>query len=338
MARPDKEAAVAELADRFRSCGAVLLTEYRGMSVADLETLRRSLAGNAQYAVVKNTLTAIAARRVGLETFAENLQGPTALAFVTGEPVEAAKALRDFAKDNRKLVIKGGVMDGNVMNADEVDALACCSPRLRAPSRRRCPRPRVSSRHPPPRRSAPSTPCARSGPRPDLNGRARHPHPLTPIPAPAGGHRLCRLRHHRRCRPVFQEGTPIMAKLTTDELIEAFKELTLIELSEFVKAFEETFDVTAAAPAAAVVAAAPAAAGEAAAEEEKDEFDVVLEAAGDKKIQVIKEVRTLTSLGLKEAKELVDGAPKPVLEGANKEAAEKAKAQLEGVGATVTLA
>ena len=128
-----------------------------------------------------------------------------------------------------------------------------------------------------------------------------------------------------------------MAKLTTDELIEAFKELTLIELSEFVKAFEETFDVTAAAPAAAVVAAAPAAAGEAAAEEEKDEFDVVLEAAGDKKIQVIKEVRTLTSLGLKEAKELVDSAPKAVLEGANKEAAEKAKAQLEGAGATVSL-
>ena len=128
-----------------------------------------------------------------------------------------------------------------------------------------------------------------------------------------------------------------MAKLTTEELIDAFKELTLIELSEFVKAFEETFDVTAAAPAAAVVAAAPGAAGEAAAEEEKDEFDVILEAAGDKKIQVIKEVRALTSLGLKEAKELVDGAPKPVLEGANKEAAEKAKTQLEGAGATVTL-
>ena len=128
-----------------------------------------------------------------------------------------------------------------------------------------------------------------------------------------------------------------MAKLTTDELIEAFKELTLIELSEFVKAFEETFDVTAAAPAAAVAAAAPAAAGEAAAEEEKDEFDVVLEAAGDKKIQVIKEVRTLTSLGLKEAKDLVDSAPKAVLEGVNKETAEKAKAQLEGAGASVTL-
>ena len=127
-----------------------------------------------------------------------------------------------------------------------------------------------------------------------------------------------------------------MAKLTTDELISAFKELTLIELSEFVKAFEETFEVTAAAPVAVAGAAAPAAA---AAEEveEKTEFDVVLEAAGDKKIQVIKEVRGLTSLGLKEAKDLVDGAPKPVLENVNKEAAEKAKAALEGAGATVTL-
>ncbi|KQT99932.1 MULTISPECIES: 50S ribosomal protein L7/L12 [Sanguibacter] len=126
-----------------------------------------------------------------------------------------------------------------------------------------------------------------------------------------------------------------MAKLTTEELIGAFKELTLIELSEFVKAFEETFEVTAAAPAAVAVAGPAAAAAEA--EEEKDEFDVILEAAGDKKIQVIKEVRALTSLGLKEAKDLVDGAPKPVLEAANKETAEKAKAALEGAGATVTL-
>ncbi len=130
-----------------------------------------------------------------------------------------------------------------------------------------------------------------------------------------------------------------MAKLTTDELIDAFKELTLIELSEFVKAFEETFEVTAAAPAAVAVAAPAAggAGGDAPAEEEKDSFDVILEAAGDKKIQVIKEVRTLTSLGLKEAKDLVDGAPKPVLEGVNKETAEKAKAALEGAGATVGL-
>lgn len=127
-----------------------------------------------------------------------------------------------------------------------------------------------------------------------------------------------------------------MAKLSTEELINAFKELTLIELSDFVKQFEETFEVTAAAPVAA--AAAPAAGGaEVVVEEEKDEFDVILEAAGDKKIQVIKEVRALTSLGLKEAKDLVDGAPKAVLEAVNKETAEKAKATLEGAGATVTL-
>ncbi|WP_216379448.1 50S ribosomal protein L7/L12 [Arcanobacterium phocae] len=127
-----------------------------------------------------------------------------------------------------------------------------------------------------------------------------------------------------------------MAKLTAEELIEAFKELTLVELNDFVKKFEEEFDVEAAAP-VAVAAAAPAAGGAAEAAEEKDEFDVVLEAAGDKKIAVIKEVRALTSLGLKEAKDLVDGAPKPVLEGVNKETAEKAKEQLEGAGATVTL-
>ena len=127
-----------------------------------------------------------------------------------------------------------------------------------------------------------------------------------------------------------------MAKLSTEELLDQFKEMTLIELSEFVKAFEETFDVTAAAP-VAVAGGAPAAGGEAAAEEEQTEFDVVLEAAGEKKIQVIKEVRALTSLGLKEAKDLVDGAPKPVLEGATKEAADKAKESLEAAGATVTL-
>ena len=126
-----------------------------------------------------------------------------------------------------------------------------------------------------------------------------------------------------------------MAKYTNEELLEAFGEMTLVELSEFVKAFEEKFDVEAAAPAAVAVAAAPGAA--APAEEEKDEFDVILSAVGDKKIQVIKAVRAITSLGLAEAKALVDGAPKPVLEKAKKEDAEKAKAQLEEAGDTVEL-
>jgi large subunit ribosomal protein L7/L12 len=127
-----------------------------------------------------------------------------------------------------------------------------------------------------------------------------------------------------------------MAKLSTDELLDAFKEMTLIELSEFVKQFEETFGVTAAAPVAVAAAGAPAG-GAPEAAEEQDEFDVVLEAAGDKKIAVIKEVRALTSLGLKEAKDLVDGAPKAVLEKVDKASADKAKEQLEGAGATVTL-
>ena len=128
-----------------------------------------------------------------------------------------------------------------------------------------------------------------------------------------------------------------MAKLSTDELLDAFKEMTLIELSEFVKQFEETFDVKAAAPVAVAAAAPGAGAAEAPAEEEKDEFDVVLEADGGKKIQVIKVVRELTGLGLKEAKDAVEAAPKAILEGVNKEKADAAKAKLEAEGAKVTL-
>jgi large subunit ribosomal protein L7/L12 len=135
------------------------------------------------------------------------------------------------------------------------------------------------------------------------------------------------------------EGNATMAKLSTGELLDAFKEMTLIELSEFVKQFEETFGVTAAAPVA--VSAAPAAGGAAAGggddAADQDNFDVILESAGDKKINVIKEVRALTSLGLKEAKDLVEAAPKPILEGVAKDAADKAKEALEGAGATVTV-
>lgn len=124
MARPDKAATVAEIADRFRASNAAVLTEYRGLTVAQLTTLRKSLAANATYAVVKNTLTAIAAKEAGVTAFEGQLAGPTAIAFVTGDPVEAAKGLRDFAKTFPALVIKGGVLDGRALSADEVKKLA----------------------------------------------------------------------------------------------------------------------------------------------------------------------------------------------------------------------
>ncbi|GHS85378.1 50S ribosomal protein L10 [Cellulomonas hominis] len=124
MARPDKAAAVAELTDLFRESNAAVLTEYRGLTVAQLKQLRRALGGNASYAVVKNTLTAIAAKEAGVEGIEAGLAGPSAIAFVTGDPVEAAKGLRDFAKANPALVIKGGVLDGRPMTAAEITKLA----------------------------------------------------------------------------------------------------------------------------------------------------------------------------------------------------------------------
>ena len=124
MARPDKAAAVAELTDAFRSSNAAVLTEYRGLTVAQLKTLRRSLGENAQYAVVKNTLTKIAANEAGINTLDDLFNGPTAVAFISGDPVTSAKGLRDFAKDNPNLVIKGGVLDGKALSADEIKKLA----------------------------------------------------------------------------------------------------------------------------------------------------------------------------------------------------------------------
>src|SRR5688500_8421739 len=215
-------------------------------------------------------------------------------------------------------------------------------PVSRVRSRRRPSRTPRSSQVVPVRRMfpLPRTPRWRRPPRPPSPRRptrlpTRPPSP--PTPDRADVHHLKPGAPHHATAP-HTEGNATMAKLSTDELLDAFKEMTLIELSEFVKQFEDTFGVTAAAPVA--VAAAPGAAaagGDAADAAEQDEFDVILEAAGDKKINVIKEVRALTSLGLKEAKDLVEAAPKAVLEKVTKEAAEKAKESLEGAGASVTL-
>ena len=391
MARADKQAAVAEIVESFNGAAGAVLTEYRGLTVKQLQDLRRSLGENANYAVVKNTLAKLAAKDAGIDGFDDLLTGPTAIAFINGDVVEAAKGLRDFAKANPTLVIKGGVLDGKPLDAAEVAKLADLESRevllgklagamlaslsqavylLNAPiaqaarlagalqakaeqdpsilaggagtpaaaeeaaaAEADAPADEVTEApadettedpaaaetdEAPPRRPPP--PLTRATPRrPDRPSD----HHLETQARTGAGHRT--------------EGNATMAKLSTDELLDAFKEMTLIELSEFVKQFEDTFGVTAAAPVA--VAAAPAAGGAAGGADEaaeQDEFDVVLEAAGDKKINVIKEVRALTSLGLKEAKDLVEAAPKPVLEKVNKDAAEKAKEALEGAGATVT--
>src|SRR4051794_24519866 len=124
MARPDKAAAVAELTDAFRGSSAAVLTEYRGLTVAQLKELRRSLAGNATYAVVKNTLTKIAAKQAGVDTLDSLLEGPSAIAFITGDPVEGAKSLRDFGRNHPLLVVKGGFLEGKALSADEVRKLA----------------------------------------------------------------------------------------------------------------------------------------------------------------------------------------------------------------------
>ena len=386
MARPDKAAAVAEIVDSFNESTGAVLTEYRGLTVKQLQELRRALGENANYAVVKNTLTKIAAKEAGVDGFDDLLTGPTAIAFINGDLVEAAKGLRDFAKANPALVIKGGFVDGAPMDAKEIAKLADLESRevllgklagamlaslsqavylLNAPLVAGCPARRRPAGE---GRAGPHDPqgwCRRAGRRGDggPRGRGCRGGPRRGDPCGRGACRRDRapttrrvggvqrgprgqLREHRGLTsrrvphgtPAPTERNATMAKLSTDELLDAFKEMTLLELSEFVKQFEETFGVTAAAPVA--VAAAPAAGGAGAGAEEaaeQDEFDVVLEAAGDKKINVIKEVRALTSLGLKEAKDLVESAPKAVLEKVNKEAAEKAKESLEGAGATVTL-
>ncbi|NCX09575.1 MAG: 50S ribosomal protein L10 [Actinobacteria bacterium] len=256
MATPDKTAAVAEIVEDFRTANATVLTEYRGLSVGLMKQLRRSLGVKNKYSVVKNTLTKIAAKEAGVDLDPALLAGPSAVAFIKGDPIDAAKALRDFAKENPLLIIKGGIFDGKAVTTAEIMQLA------------------------------------------NLESRE-----------------------------------VLLAKIAG--ALKASMSKALVELTEFVKAFETEFDVTAAAP-VAVAAAGGAAAG--AADAAQDEFTIILEDAGSQKIAVIKEVRALnSSLGLKEAKDLVDATPATIMEKADKATADKAKAAFEAAGAKVTI-
>src|SRR5918912_948147 len=268
--RADKATAVAELTESFRASSATLLTEYRGLTVAQLKELRRTLGRTTTYAVTKNTLAKRAATDAGVSGLDELFTGPTALAFVAGDPVEAAKGLREFAKTHPLLVIKGGVFEGKALSADEVRKLA------------------------------------------DLESRE-----------------------------VLLAKLAGAMKASMSKAAATFQ-APLTQAARLAQALADKRAAEGGAPAEASVAMAVQGGGggggaAAPVEEEKDEFDVVLEADGGKKIQVIKVVRELTGLGLKEAKDLVEAAPKPVLEKANKEAADKARAKLEAEGAKVSL-
>ena len=292
------------------------------------------------------------------------LTGPTAITFVRGDAAAVAKLLRDYARGHQALVVKGGLLGDKVVSAKDVEALADLPPRdvllaqlagaFQAPMVKLAgllqALPRnfaygldalIDQRGGPeapaePATETPATEAPATSPRPSPG---RHPNPRRGRgnrprrgDRPRGGRR--RHQRHRGC-PGPGRGVTPMATLTQDDILEAISSMTVLELSELLSAFEEKFGVTAAAPVAVAAAGAGAGAAPAEAVEEQDEFDVVLSAAGAQKIQVIKVVRELTKLGLKEAKDLVDAAPKPVLEKVSKEDAEKARGDLEAVGAVV---
>ena len=365
MPRPEKVQAVADIRESLERAQAVFVAEYAGLSVKEQRDLRRGLrAAGSEFRVVKMTLARRAADELGRPSFKSLLGGPAGLAYAYDDAAATARLLRDFARDHARLLVKGALFGTEVLPPERVAALADLEPRpvLLARVAGALQAPLAAMAGPAGGRAAwpghgaerPGRQEARSGGR-SRGGRQPRSRPKRPGSEAAAGpprrkqprsrpkHLAARRqpppsnrpRRPRRTRPTRpRRNDPMATKMTHDELLEIFEKMTVLELSEFVKKFEDRFQVSAAAPMAMMVAPGAAAA---APEEEKDEFDVMLIAAGEKKIQVIKEVRTLTSLGLKEAKALVDEAPKPVLEGVGKEEAEKAKAQLEGAGAIVEL-
>ena len=345
MPNATKVERVAELKEQIEGANALLLTEYRGLTVEEITELRRSLREvDASLSVIKNTLMLRAANDAGLTELDELLAGPSAVAFIQGDVVAVAKKLKDASKQYPALVIKGGYMDGSVLDAAGASALAELESRevmlskiagllkgemsraaaafIAAQSQFLSLLEAYKEKLPAgdePAAEAEAAAAAEVRGRGSTEQRRKRPQ---------------QKRHPARKQQRRAPRRKQMAKVKTEDLLESFKEMTLLELSEFIKQFEETFDVKAAS-AAPVMMAGPGGGGGGEAPEEQTEFDVVLNGAGDQKIQVIKEVRALTSLGLKEAKDLVDSAPKPVLEKVAKDVADKAKDQLEAAGASV---
>ncbi|EUA52469.1 50S ribosomal L10 domain protein [Mycobacterium xenopi 3993] len=232
MVRAEKATAVADIAERFKAATAALITEYRGLTVANLAELRRALGTSATYSVAKNTLVKRAASEAGIEGLDELFVGPTAIAFVTGEPVDAAKAIKTFAKEHKALVIKGGYMDGHPLTVAEVERIADLESRevllAKLAGAMKGNLAKAAGLF-----NAPASQVAR------LAAALQDKKQAAPAAAPDTRPNNPAVPHQGR--------THTMAKLSTDELLDAFKEMTLLELSDFVKKFEETFEVTAAA-------------------------------------------------------------------------------------------
>ncbi len=341
MHRDDKERVVAELTEKLRGADTLIVADYRGLTVPQIDALRgKLLEHGARFSVVKNTLTRRAAEAAGTEQLLALLDGPSAIAFVEsdGDPAAVAKALADSARDTKVLEIRGGIMQGRTISSGEVEELA------KLPSLEVL-RGQVLGAV-----IAPLTSLLAlvNAPVQELVGLidAR----IEQLDAGGGdgsagarggrGGRGARRGRRARGRRTGIAGIHRrpggMTMAAVDTVFEQLGSMTVLELVELKKKIEDEWGITAAAPVA--VAAGGAVAGDgAAAVEEKTSFDVVLTAAGGQKIQVIKVVRAVTGLGLKEAKDLVDSAPKPVKEGVNQEEADQIKGQLEEAGATVEL-
>jgi large subunit ribosomal protein L7/L12 len=310
-ARAEKSSAIDELAERISNAEIAVLTEYRGLSVTDMQDLRGRLRPvGVEYVVAKNTLTRFAAERIGRTSIVDDLAGPTAIAFGS-DPVATAKALQDFTRVNRTFVLKSALLGDQRLAPHELEQLA----------------------------TLPSHDVLRGR----VFGMIVSPlqRTVNVLSAPLAG--LARVLDARRQQLEESGGSAAtgdgdMAK-NVDEIVESLGEMKVLDLANLVKRLEDAWGVSAAAVAApaAASAATDGAAAAAAPVEAQTEFDVVLKDFGAKKIEVIKVVRELTSLGLKEAKDLVEAAPKPVLEGVAKDAADAAAGKLRDAGATVDL-
>ena len=357
MLKSEKERVVEQLAERLRSTDTLMVADYRGLTMPEIDELRsRLLEAGARFTVVKNTLTKRAAEQAGATSVLELIDGPTAIAFLEADsdPAAVAKVLNETARAHDVLVIRGGLLDGDLVGDEEIKRLATLPPAdvlraqlvgavagplttvvglFTAPMRdfvgvleaRIRQLEEQGEAVPEPSRSRP--PRSRP-PRSQRQNQRKHPKQKS---SPKS-----RRQKPSRLRP-NQRRNSRMAKTDTDKLVQDLGGMTVLDLVELKNKLEEEWGVTAAAPVAVAAAGAPAAGGDGAAAEEKTSFDVVLTNAGDKKIQAIKVVRAVTGLGLKEAKDLVDGAPNPVKEGVPQDEADQIKAQLEEAGAAVEI-